>query len=216
MAYFENIPNLKYPYFQVTNSSSDDTILTKNIFRRAKLRDDFLKYYTYFYKYKIVGDSRPDDVSYEVYGKTDYDWVVLLVNNIINIKREWPMSDGDLNNYLNTKYTQQQLGEIKYYETTEVRDTFGRLILPAGLRVSSSYTLTYNDGEVQRTVTPINQVTNYEYEVLLNDQKRNIYVLKPAILSEFVSEFKDTVRYTDSTDLIDGETKATFNPFITQ
>lgn len=216
MAYFENIPNLKYPYFQVTNSSSDDTILTKNIFRRAKLRDDFLKYYTYFYKYKIVGDSRPDDVSYEVYGKTDYDWVILMVNNIINIKREWPMSDGDLNNYLNAKYTQQQLGEIKYYETTEVRDTFGRLILPAGLKVSSSYTLTYNDGEIQRTITPINQVTNYEYEVLLNDQKRNIYVLKPAILNEFVSEFKDAIRYTDSTDLIDGETKMTYNPFISQ
>ena len=47
MAYFENIPNLKYPYFGTTQSSSDDTILTKNIFRRAKLREDFLKYYTY-------------------------------------------------------------------------------------------------------------------------------------------------------------------------
>ena len=216
MAYFENIPNLKYPYFGTTQSSSDDTILTKNIFRRAKLREDFLKYYTYFYKYKIIGDSRPDNVAYEVYGRSDYDWVVLTINNIINIKREWPMSDSDLNNYLNAKYTPEQLSSVRYYETTEVRDTYGRLILPAGVRVNSTYTLTYQDDELQRTVSPVNAVTNYEYEVLLNDKKRNIYIIKQEVVNAFISEFRDVVRYSESSDLIDSETKGMFNPFVKQ
>jgi hypothetical protein len=126
------------------------------------------------------------------------------------------MTQLDLNNYLNAKYTPEQLSAVKYYETTEIRDAYGRLILPAGLRVKEDYEITYFDDLVQRTVNPVNPVTFYEYETLMNDQKRNIYILKPTAVSSFVEEFKDTVRYSDSSDLIDGETKSTYNPFISQ
>lgn len=216
MGYFRNLPNIQYPYFSQTQSSSDDTILTKNIFRRAKLRDDFVKYYTYFDKYKIIGDERPDTVSYKLYEKSDYDWTILLVNNIVNIKREWPMTEEDLNNYLNAKYSVEELSQVKYYETTEVRDSYNRLILPAGLRVKSDYTLTYFDDLVQRTINPVNAITVYEYESSMNDNKRNIYVLRQDIVSTFAREFKEVVKYSESSDLIDGETKLTYNPFISQ
>ena len=216
MGYFRNLPNLKYPYFGITQSSSNDTILAKNIFRRAKLRDDFVKYYTFFEKYQILGDERPDTVAYKIYERPDYDWVVLLVNNIINIKREWPMTQLDLNNYLNAKYTTEQLSAVKYYETTEIRDTYGRLIVPAGLRVKEDYTITYFDDLVQRTVNPVSAVTFYEYEALLNDKKRNIYILRPNAVSSFVEEFRSTIKYNTSNDLIDGNTKSMFNPFISQ
>jgi hypothetical protein len=216
MSYFSNIPNIKYPYFGVTQSSSTDEILTKNIFRRAKLRDDFIRYYTFFQKYQILGDERPDTVAYKIYERPDYDWIVLLVNNIVNIKREWPMTQLDLNNYLNAKYTPEELVKVKYYETTEVRDSYGRLILPAGLRVKEDYQIEYFDDLVRKSSPLPNAVTYYEYESLLNDQKRNIYILKPSIVSSFIEEFKDVVRYSNSSDLIDGETKGTFNPFINQ
>ena len=216
MGYFRNLPNIQYPYFSQTQSSSDDTILAKNIFRRAKLRDDFLKYYTYFEKYKIIGDERPDTIAYNLYGRSDYDWTILAVNNIVNIKREWPMSQSDFNNYLNTKYSIEELSSVKFFETTEVRDAYNRLILPAGLRVSENYTLTYFDDLVQRTINPVVPVTFYEYEAVLNDRKRNIYILKQDIVTTFIQEFKEVVKYFESSDLLDGETKATFNPFITQ
>lgn len=216
MGYFRNLPNIQYPYFSQTQSSSDDTILTKNIFRRAKLRDDFLRYYTYFEKYKIIGDERPDTVSYKLYERSDYDWTILSVNNIVNIKREWPMSQSDFNNYLNAKYTIEELSSVKFYETIEIRDSYNRLILPSGLKVSKNYTLTYFDDLVQRTVSPIIPITVYEYESALNDKKRNIYVLREDIVSSFVQEFREVVKYSESSDLIDGETKLTYNPFISQ
>ena len=40
-----------------------------------------------FDRYKVQGDERPDTVSENVYGKSTLDWVILLSNNIIDIKK---------------------------------------------------------------------------------------------------------------------------------
>ena len=42
MSYFREIPNLRYPSFLPEKTSSLDYVEVKNIFRRVKLRDDFL------------------------------------------------------------------------------------------------------------------------------------------------------------------------------
>ena len=87
------------------------------MFKRAKLRDDFLNVFTAFEKYSIVGDERPDNVSEKIYKDPQYDWLVLITNNIQNVRTDWPMSQSDLSNFLTEKYTEQQLVEIHHYET---------------------------------------------------------------------------------------------------
>ena len=84
--YFRKLPNLNYPSLLKDRESNIDFVQTKNLFRRAKVREDLFDNFMQFDKYKIIGDERPDNVAQKVYDNDDLDWVVLMSNNIIDIK----------------------------------------------------------------------------------------------------------------------------------
>ena len=90
MGYFRELPNLRYPSFLPDKTSSLDYVEVKNIFRRAKLRDDLQNNFTVFDKYEIPMGARPDTVAEDLYGNAEFDWVVLTTAGIINVRNEWP------------------------------------------------------------------------------------------------------------------------------
>jgi hypothetical protein len=149
MSYFRNFSELLYPSPLSNRTSSYDYVRAKNIFRRAKIREDIFQAAVAFDKYKIVGEERPDQVSKKLYGSPEYDWVVLLSNNIINIREEWPLSDSEFNTYIATKYTAAELGAVHHYETVAYFDTRGKLIVPSGKTVDSNFSVTYFDYDQQ-------------------------------------------------------------------
>ena len=53
MTYFRELPNVQYQSFLSDKQSSHDYLLVKNIFRRAKIRDDLQNAVTIFNKYNI-------------------------------------------------------------------------------------------------------------------------------------------------------------------
>ena len=138
MSYFRELPNLEYQSFLSSSSGSDEYLLVKNVFRRVKLRDDLKNVFTIFNKYQIQDGARPDTVAEEVYGSAQYDWVVLVSAGIVNIRNEWPLSDRDIYQYAEEIYG-DDLNAIHHYETIEVKDSKGRLILPAGKVVDSNF-----------------------------------------------------------------------------
>ena len=85
MSYFRELPNLEYQSFLLDRRSSSDYLIVKNLFRRVKLRDDLQNVLTVFDKYQIKDGARPETVAKEIYGSTQYDWVVLIGANIINV-----------------------------------------------------------------------------------------------------------------------------------
>ena len=88
MSYFRELPNVRYQSFLSDKNSSQEYILVKNIFRRAKIRDDLQNVFTLFNKYEIEDGMRPDLVAREVYGSTEYDWVVITTSGITNMREE--------------------------------------------------------------------------------------------------------------------------------
>ena len=88
MTYFRELPNVRYQSFLKDKQSSKDYILIKNIFRRAKIRDDLQSVFTIFQKYEIIDGTRPDVVAEEVYGSSAYDWIVITTSGIVNIKED--------------------------------------------------------------------------------------------------------------------------------
>lgn len=214
MAYFSDFSNIQYPSPFSDRTSNRDTVLAKNIFRRAKIREDFFQNTIVFDKYLIVGDQRADQVAEEVYGDSTLDWVILLSNNILNIRSEWPMSQADLQRYATNKYGINELSAIHHYVTKEVRDYQDRLIVPAGLEVDSDYSVTFRsiDGNVTISGEALRQsVTNYEYESEKNDKKREIYVLRPSYLDIVETDLREIMTYTDSSQFIDRRTKRAEN-----
>ena len=200
MTYFRELPNLNYQSTSSDRSSSRDYVVVKNIFRRAKLRDDLKYVFTSLVDYYIKDGVRPDQVADNVYGDPELDWVVLTSANIINVRDEWPLNSYEIYNYSLNKYG-DDLNQIRHYETTEVKDSSGRLILPKGKVVDSGFTIP-DPSSSTATLNPVGGVTNYEYESKLNDEKRSIYIISPGYLQVFLNDMKDIMRYTDSSQFV--------------
>jgi hypothetical protein len=200
MTYFRELPNLNYQSTSSDRSSSEDYVVVKNIFRRAKLRDDLKYVFTSLVDYYIRDGIRPDQVADDVYGDPELDWVVLTSANVINVRDEWPLDSYEIYNYSLNKYG-NDLNQIRHYETTEVKDSSDRLILPKGKVVDSGFTIP-DPSSPTATLNPVAGVTNYEYETKLNDEKRSIYIISPEYLQVFLNDMRDIMRYTDSSQFI--------------
>ena len=120
-SYFRQVPDFEYVNRTADAQNISDYDVVKNIFKRGKLRQDIFGNLSFFTKYKIIGDNRPDSVAYEVYGDSTLDWLVLLSNNIINIQTEWPLSQQSHYNFLIDKYTSEDnLNSIHHYHLIPV------------------------------------------------------------------------------------------------
>ena len=213
MGYFRELPDLRYPSFLPEKTSSLDYVEVKNIFRRAKLRDDLQNNFTIFDKYEIPMGARPDTVAEDLYGSAQFDWVILTVAGILNVRNEWPLSDRDIYYYSFDKYG-ESLNSVRFFETNEVKDTNGRLILPKGKIVDSNFTIP-KPGEPTATLNPVTGISNYEYEVRLNEEKRNIFVLREEYLQEFLSDMRDLMIYNESSEYLNDKVIQTENTNIT-
>ena len=139
--YFKKVPNFEYISRDSKNSPLSNYTEVKNLFKRAKIRDDIFENLSYFEKYNIIGEERPDDVAYKFYNDPTLDWVILLANNIQNVYDEWPKSQTSQEEYLLEKYGSYDnlYNGIHHYETINVTDYSGRLIIQAGSIVSKEY-----------------------------------------------------------------------------
>ena len=207
MNYFDLFPDVQLPSFSDKRNSSNDFITTKNLFKRGKVRDEFFQDVTTFYQYSVNGDDRPDNVADKVYDNDKLDWVVLIANNIINIRDEWPMSQYDFQRYLDNKYDSVQLGQIHHYETSEVRNPDDKLLLQSGLTVDSDFTFSYTYQGTQYNVSNLTSVSNFEHEVNKNDKKRVIYLLRPEYVGTIISDMREILTYTDSSQFINRKLK---------
>ena len=198
-SYFQQVPNFEYANATKDGKNISDYSEVKNLFKRGKLRDDIFGDLTFFTKYQIVGDERPDNVAYKRYDDETLDWVVLLSNNILNIQTEWPMTQQTYYDFLIMKYgSEEKLNETHHHETIEVKNTSGAVIVRAGLTVKSDYSIDYYDSITGTQVTATNittAITNKVYENRIQDAKRNIFLLKPQYLNVIMNDMKDLLKY---------------------
>lgn len=213
MGYFRELPDLRYPSFLSDKMSSLDYVEVKNIFRRAKLRDDLQNNFTVFDKYEIPMGARPDTVAEDLYGNAQFDWVVLTTAGILNVRNEWPLEDRDLYNYAFKKYG-DALNSPRFFETTEVKNSDGVTILEKGKVVDSNFTIP-NPNTPTATLNPVIGISNFEYETRLNDKKRSIFILREEYLQEFINDIRQIMTYEESSEFIDQRLIQTENTNIT-
>ena len=211
-AYFRQLPNLDYPSLKNDRTSAYDYQVVKNIFKRAIIRDDIFDEATAFTKYSVIGDERPDQVAAGFYNDSTLDWVVLTTNNIVHVRDEWPMGNQDFLTYLNGKYTEAELANIHHYETKLIRDSSGKLIQPAGLTVPSNHSISFVDNGVLREESSLTSFTFLEHETNVNDNKRNINILRPEYLNFFLESFEEIMEYKPSKQFVTDSLKKTENP----
>jgi len=212
--YFRELPNISYVSLLPNQNRSDERIEVKNLFKRAKLRTDVDQSVTSFDYYLVQDNERPDIIAQKVYDNADLDWVILVTNNITNIRDQWPLSNNDLYNYCLEKYgSDANIMATHHFETKEIKDRFGRLILKKELIVDENFEFTYaKDDYSTVTVKPAQSVSNYSYEQRLNEDKRKIRVLKIEFLSAFISDFRNLMRHDKSSSFINRSLTSSYNP----
>ena len=218
MGYFRELPELEYQSFLSDAISSKEYLTVKNLFRRNKLRDDLQNVFTIFDKYEIVEGARPDMVAEEFYGDAELDWVVLMTAGIINVRDEWPLSNYRLYQYVEHKYGILELNEVRYYETKEIKDSNGRLILPAGKIVDEDFVLNYSDNgsKVSLSGSEVRRgISNWEYETIQNNKKSSIYLLKQGYLQQFLNDMREIMVYGISSEYVNESLIRTENTKVT-
>ena len=198
--YFRYIPDFDYVSRLPKAQNISDYIRVKNLFKRTRISEQIFNDLTFFTQYQIITDERPDNVAFKVYGDSNLDWMILLANNIINVQQEWPLEHQSYYNYLIGKYgSDAALQNIHHYETREIKNSVGKVIVPKGLEVPSTFNITYFDTGlgVQQTVTTeiVTEITNQVYEDRLNDSKRNINIIKPRFIGLIIEEIEKAMKY---------------------
>ena len=214
MGYFRELPDVDYQSFLSDSLSSQSYLRVKNLFRRNKLRDDLSGVFTLFNKYEIPEGSRPELVAEEFYGDAELDWVVLLTAGILNVRDEWPLSNYNLYRYAENLYGIDGLNNVRYYETKEVKDSSGRLILPKEKVVDSDFTIPDPD-DYKGTLNPVRPVTNWEYEVRKNEKKSSIYLLRREYLQQFLNDMRQIMIYDRSSEYVSEDLIRTENTRVT-
>jgi len=168
--YFESLPKISYPY----NKRKKQTLIP-DIFRRAIL-DKFFKNRVILEKYYVKDFETPEILAHKIYGRSDYHWILLLANNIIDVQREWPISQEEIVTYVNDKYGANNSSSIHHWVLKEDKSVIV-------------------DWDAQQELdNKIESVTNLDYETDLNEQKRQIIIPPANQVEQIVEIYKRLVR----------------------
>lgn len=205
MSYFSYFPNV-YIGEGITDNETFKYRLTKNIFRKVKARDDLNQYVTLFEAYSIKPDETPSSLAQTFFQDPHLDWIILLVNEIIDLYDQWPKNQQDLINYVNEKY--QNPDTIHHYETNEILNN-GDVFVKSGIQVTEDYSIELPDGSLVAGDNARYPLTNYEYEYQQNELKRQIVIPQSSLLDLFIEDFEDLVGYEPHSELDEFNNKKT-------
>ena len=168
MSYFSNFPT------QLYDPKGDGSAkLCTDILRRVRVRVNMKKEIVMLDPYDVKENETPEIVADKHHGSSYYHWIVMILNDISDIHHDWVKSTRQLQKYVQTKYTDAQLSEVHHYEIAQSSgDTTIKIQVPQGTSGATT-------------------VTNYEYEVALNEEKRSINLLRNDYLGFFVEEFSN-------------------------
>ena len=123
----------------------------------------------------------------------------MISNNIINLENEWPLSQESFQNYLVNKYgSETKIYETHHYESIQIKNSLNKVVVKKGLEVPSDYTVTYYDYNTQSQKTISNActaVTNYAYEEKIQNNRRNIFLIRPRYTGLIINQLEKMMPY---------------------
>lgn len=148
------------------------SVSTKDIFRRVGL-DRQVNSRLALQSYYIKDGETPDIVANNIYGSSKYHWVILIVNDIVNPYEEWPKNQNEIFEYTEAKYGIGNATADHHYR----------------LKSDTSIIVDYDvDALAEGT---IEAVSNIDFELDLNESKRQIFLLNSNYLAGFITNYKN-------------------------
>jgi len=204
----------KYPttYYNVDDTSGLNTVTS--ITNRLGINSDILNNVSLFHNYYIKDGDTPENLAHQFYGDSEKHWVILMANNVIDPQFDWPLDTRSFDKFVEAKYLPRantangQTGMVwsnknieSYYRVED------KMISSVGVRnldyfqidantysslnvENESYTKILSDGEVLTLTVSKTYRTYYEYELLINENKRKIKIIDKEYIPKLMEELK--------------------------
>jgi len=172
-SYFKQFPKIYYDA-----AGNGNYKLVTNLLRRVQIKEGLRESAALFDLYDITGEETPESVAEQFYGDQKYYWIILLFNNIKDRYYDWPLAQEQFETYVNDKYANPNA--IHHYEITQ----------ESGSTTSfdNSHTI-----QVNSTTSGATPVTNYDYELRLQQKKGRIKLIKSEFLDLITEEFRTLI-----------------------
>lgn len=161
--YFEDFPKFAYE-FDVAGQKK--VLLITDITRNVRFRKELLANISLWDEYDIVDDETPEVIAEKLYGNANYHWIIMLLNERFDYVADFPLSYPKLVQYTEDKYGVDNINDTHHYENEK------------------GYTVNYDSFGA----TP---VSNLQYEERINESKRRIKVITPAMVDRVIDQFGD-------------------------
>ena len=171
--YFNTNPKIYYD-----SANSKNPKIVTNLLRRVGIRAKVKTNTLLFDTYKVKEGETPEIIAHKLYCDSELHWVVMLVNDITDRYHDWPMNSLQFNAYLNQKYVDSDgnsnTNGVHHYEIEQ----------------QSGNTKTKIEVTDLINYPSASTVTNYEYEQKRQDELREVRLLDPQYIKDFVREYK--------------------------
>jgi hypothetical protein len=203
MNYFSNFPKI------LTTDYNGNSILLTNIMNRVEIIPTLLKNPLLFYHYDIQDSDRPDIVADKYYNDSYLYWLVLFANEIVNPKKQWPLTSQQFEPHIIEKYSQAAGGsnvlaymQSTIYEYRKIITTIDGNSLTSTTRtvvidestfnstIEGTTTQTFPAGYTVSQTIKVRPVSIYDYEVEQNELKRNINIVNKKYADDFQTQLR--------------------------
>ena len=174
--YFQEFPTIIYD--SVGDGNFKDV---KNLLRRVGLRVAVRTNILLYDTYNVKEGETPEIIASKLYGDPELHWVILMINNVTDRFHQWPLSTPQFLDFINDKYSNPD--GIHHYEVPQ----------SSGNTKTKIEIFNEVDEDAYTGLTPI---TNREYEENRQDDIRQIRLIDPTYVGQFVSEFKTLMKET--------------------
>lgn len=115
MSYFKNFPQI---YYSFSTGLTITSFVMTDILRRVKADANNILTSTAYDEYDIKDGETPEIIADQIYNNPDYHWVVLVANEIIDPRYDWPLTVLQLQRYLTEKYGAGNENAAHHYENS--------------------------------------------------------------------------------------------------
>ena len=79
-------------------------ILVTDIFRRMRIKNNVMNASFFYDVYRVQDGERPEHIADRVYGSSEYHWVILMMNDIVDPFHDWPLGVRQEERFMEAKY----------------------------------------------------------------------------------------------------------------
>lgn len=212
--FFSKFPLISY---DIAGKKLSNYEFVTNIFVRFRIIKEVLGNISSYYEYIIKDGDTPEILADKVYGDPEAHWIILMANEIVDAQYDWPLNSRDFKKYIIGKYGSVEAAKttIHHYEKVIVREqqatgslsetrfyvnqtklTDNSLDVPYdyyegdGSLAETAAVSTYNLSDGMTVIETINRddISYYDYEYQMNENKRTIKIIKKEYYLQLIEE----------------------------